>query len=115
MTNNELGIKERLLEIFTAKREQALQVSILASEDDDYVQGVCDGKYRAYRLAISSITRNRDKDMLLKIFNREYDLAYKSSLICPDEDYLQGVFDGRILAFKDIIIEIKTAFKGESK
>lgn len=115
MTNKETEIKTKLLEIFTAKREQALQVSILTSEDDDYVQGVCDGKYRAYRLAISSITRNRDKDMLLKIFNREYDLANKSSLICPDEDYLQGVFDGRILAFKDVIIEIKSAFKGESK
>lgn len=115
MTNKETEIKKMLLEIFEAKRSQALGISLLTSEDDDYVQGVCDGKYRAYRLAISSITRNRDKDMLLKIFNREYDLAYKSSLICPDEDYLQGVFDGRILAFKDIIIEIKSAFKGESK
>ena len=70
MTNKETEIKTKLLEIFTAKREQALQVSILTSEDEDYVQGVCDGKYRAYLLAISSITRNRDKDMLLKIFNR---------------------------------------------
>ena len=52
MTNKETEIKTKLLEIFTAKREQALQVSILTSEDDDYVQGVCDGKYRAYRLAI---------------------------------------------------------------
>lgn len=113
MTNNE--IKQRLLEIFGKKCNQVLGFSLLTSEDDDYVQGVCDGKYRAYRLAISSITRNRDKDMLLKIFNFEYDLASKSSLKCPEDDYLQGVFDGRILAFKDIIIEVKTAFKGESK
>lgn len=115
MTNKETEIKKRLLELFTAKREQVLGISLLTSEDADYEQGVCDGKYRAYLLAVSSIRRNRDKDMLLKIFNREYDLANKSSLICPDEDYLQGVFDGRILAFKDVIIEVKSAFKEVSK